>query len=219
MQINSYIDIKKKAKKVLEFLKQKYPVSKTALSHKNPFELLVATILSARTTDNQVNKVTPQLFNKYPDVNSLANANPEDIEKSISSLGLYKNKAKNLILTAKIILEKFNGNVPDDLKLLTSLPGVGRKTASVILSNIYNLPAIAVDTHVMRISIRLGLTKNKSPAKIEKDLMKLYPKNQWSEVSNRFIAFGREICIAKNPKCNLCPFTNFCDFFLSKINT
>ena len=205
----------KKITQILETLNARYPVVETQLSHKSPFQLLIATILSAQCTDNQVNKVTANLFAKYPGANDIADAPIKDIKSIIYSTGFYNNKAKNIIACSKTLLKEFNGEVPSDIEKLVKLPGVGRKTANVVLSTIFNTPAIVVDTHVLRISYRLGLTKQKDPVKVEYDLMEKLPKELWSDFSLWMIYFGREICDAKKPNCNDCPLSNVCNFYLS----
>jgi len=198
---------------VIKILGEKYPVVDTQLNHVSPFQLLIATILSAQCTDNQVNKVTKNLFAKYPGPSDIASAPLKDIKKIIFSTGFYNNKAKNIQACSKELLKQFNGEVLPEIEKLVKLPGVGRKTANVVLSTIFNMPAIVVDTHVARISNRLGLTTEKDPVKIEYDLMKKLPKNKWSDFSLWMIYFGREICDAKKPKCNDCPLTDLCDFY------
>ncbi len=206
---------KSKIKKILETLNARYPVVETQLTHKSPFQLLTATILSAQCTDNQVNKVTQNLFAKYPEPEDIASAPLKDIKSIIFSTGFYNNKAKNIIACANALLKDFNGKVPSEIEKLVKLPGVGRKTANVVLSTIFNMPAIVVDTHVLRISNRLGLTQKKDPVKVEFDLMKKLPKDKWSDFSLWMIYFGRETCDAKKPKCPDCPLINVCDFYLS----
>ena len=205
-----------KINKILAILKKRYPVVKTQLNHKSPFQLLTATILSAQCTDNQVNKVTLNLFAKYPDPGAIANAPLEDIKSIIFSTGFYNNKAKNIKACAKALIKDFNGKVPSDIDKLVKLPGVGRKTANVVLSSIFNIPAIVVDTHVLRISYKLGLTREKNPVKVEYDLMKKLPEKKWSDFSLWMIYFGREICDAKKPKCTECPLTFGCEFYNNK---
>ena len=204
---------KSKITKILETLKARYPVVETQLTHRTPFQLLTATILSAQCTDNQVNKVTEKLFAKYPKPEDLADAPLKDIKPIIFSTGFYNNKAKNIKACAKALLKEFNGKVPPEIEKLIKLPGFGRKTANVVLSTIFNMPAIVVDTHVLRISHRLGLTKKKDPVKVEFDLMKKLPKDKWSDFSLWMIYFGREICDAKKPKCHDCPLADACDFY------
>lgn len=194
----------------LEYLKELFPQAECALIFQTPFQLLVATILSAQCTDKQVNKVTPFLFEKYPDAESMAAAPIESIEKLIHSTGFYKNKAKNIKAMSISLVEKFNGVVPNNMEDLTSLAGVGRKTANVVLGNAFHIPGMVVDTHVKRITNRYGLTKNSDPEKIEQDLMKLVPRDNWTEVSHQLVLFGRAVCDAKKPKCVECKVNHLC---------
>lgn len=197
---------------LLRTLKERYPDVKTQLVHQTPFQLLTATILSAQCTDRQVNQVTQQLFAQFPDPAALAVANLSDIKKIIFSTGFYNNKAKNIKACAQTLLDCHHGQVPDDLDLLVKLPGVGRKTANVVRSAAFGHPAIVVDTHVLRISGRLGLTKNRDPVKVEFDLMKIIPGSAWSDLSLQLIYFGREICDARKPLCKKCPLFDLCVF-------
>jgi endonuclease-3 len=195
---------------ILETLRNRYPVVKTQLEHQTPFQLLIATIMSAQCTDNQVNKVTRKLFKKFPDSESLSRAPIEQIKQIIFSTGFYNNKAKNIIACARKLVEEYNGKVPGTLDQLVTLPGVGRKTANVVLSMAFGHQAIVVDTHVLRISRRLGLTGKKDPVQVEFDLMDLIPKALWNDVSLQMIYFGREICDAKKPRCQDCPLYDPC---------
>ncbi len=184
---------KLRAKRILRILKEHYPDAKISLNYSNNFELLVAVILSAQTTDKQVNKVTPALFKKYNSVKKFANADIKKLEKNLTSIGLFRTKARNIKSSAKIILNKFNGKVPDSMDELLTLPGVGRKTANVVLSAGFNKNyGIAVDTHVKRLAFGFGLTKEKNPDKIERDLMDLYDKDDWEKVTRLFITHGRK---------------------------
>lgn len=195
----------------MEELDKLYPDAKGELDHKNDFELLVAVVLSAQTTDLQVNIVTKGLFKHYPTPQDLANANLEHVESLINRIGLFRTKAKNIINLSKILVEKHNGKVPNNRKDLESLPGVGRKTANVVLSIAFDIPQIAVDTHVSRVSKRLGLVdENASVLQIEKRLKELFPKERWTKLHHQLILFGRYICTARNPKKELCPFKSFC---------
>lgn len=189
---------------IVKLLKKEYPQNKIALEYVDPLQLLVATILSAQCTDERVNKVTPGLFKKYRTAGDYADARLPVFEQEIRSTGFYKNKARSIINCCKELLEKYNGRVPDNLLELTKLPGVGRKTANVILGNAFGIPGIVVDTHVKRVSYRLGLTKNTDPEKIEFDLMKIIPKQDWIHFSNALILHGRRICAARKPRCNIC---------------
>jgi endonuclease-3 len=195
---------------LLKRLKERYPLVKTQLDHTTPFQLLIATIMSAQCTDNQVNKVTKKLFAIYPDPDALAAAPLKDIKRIIYSTGFYNNKAKNIKACAQSILENYTGMVPRDIESLTCLPGVGRKTANVVRSAAFGYDAIVVDTHVLRLSNRLGLTDKKDPVKVEFELMEIIPKSSWSDLSLQFIYFGREICDAKKPLCKICPMFDIC---------
>lgn len=197
--------------RILFLLKKEYPGATTALLHKNPLQLLIATILSAQCTDKRVNIVTKPLFKKYKTTADFASANLKTLEGQIHSTGFYHNKAKNIIGAAKMIEEKFDGAVPDSMKKLTLLPGVARKTANIVLSHGYGkIEGIAVDTHVRRLSIRLGLTKNEDPVKIESDLMRITPRKDWPRLSNLLIEHGRAICAAAKPKCPECILGKLC---------
>lgn len=181
------------------------------LNHETPWQLLIAVILSAQCTDERVNIVTKDLFVKYPSLEAFASANPKELEKDIYSIGFHKNKSKNIIGCANKLTKNYNGIVPNTMEDLLTLDGVGRKTANVILGNIYNIPSIVVDTHVKRISRRLGFTKNTDPTIIEKDLMSILPKEHWILYNIQIITFGRNICYARNPKCEICPLNKLCD--------
>jgi len=199
--------------KILYILSQEYPdVTRTSLRHKNAFQLLISTILSAQSTDKLVNKVTPQLFKKYRTPRDFAAADILQLQEDIRSTGFYRNKAKNIVNCSNDIVVRFGGSVPDNIGDLTSLHGVGRKTANVVLSNIFGSQAIIVDTHVNRISNRLGLTINSDPVKIEFDLMKIIPGESWSIYSHRIIALGRTVCMARNPKCPICRLLKYCRY-------
>lgn len=205
------MDAKSRVKEVLKRLKKEYPGAKTALDFRTPFELLVATILSAQTTDAHVNKVTESLFKKYKSVRDYAEAPLSELQKDISSINFYRNKAKSIQACAKAILEKFNGQVPKTIEELTTLPGVGRKTANIVLFNAFGInEGIGVDTHVMRLSQRLGLTKQKDPEKIEQDLMAITPKKDWGNLTNLLILHGRRVCVAKKPKHDQCVLRDIC---------
>ncbi len=201
---------KDRVRKIIQILKKEYPEAKISLRYSTPFELLVATMLSAQCTDERVNIVTKDLFARYNTPKSIAKLDPKDLEQIIYSTGFYKNKAKNIIASAKIIAEKFNGEVPSTMEELLKLPGVGRKTANVVLSHSFATPGIVVDTHVTRISNRLGLVSTKDPKKIEFELMKLVPKKDWVIFTHLFIAHGRKICKSRKPQCNECPLNKLC---------
>jgi endonuclease-3 len=192
-------------------LKQMYPKAKCSLDFTNAFELLIATMLSAQSTDARVNIVTKSLFRKYPDPAAFARATQQEMERDVKQTGFYRNKAKAVIAASKAILERHGGAVPATMEELTLLPGVGRKTANVVLSNAFKKPVgIVVDTHVARLSGRLGLTENSDPVKIEEDLIKLIPPKEWTSFSHRLIAHGRAICIARKPKCSECRLNELC---------
>ncbi|WP_394707268.1 endonuclease III [uncultured Desulfobacter sp.] len=203
---------------IIERLKAHYPVVNTQLDHTSAFELLIATILSAQCTDNQVNKVTKVLFTRYPDPDSLAGASLDDIKKIIFSTGFYNNKAKNIKACATKIQKEFNGKVPRNIKALTSLPGVGRKTANVVRSVCFNIQTIVVDTHVLRVSRRLGLTDATDPVKVEFELMDVLPKCVWNDIGLQFIYFGRRICHARKPACNHCFLNDLCPSALTDLS-
>ncbi len=195
----------KQIKEILDTLDREYGTEyKCYLNHDNAWQLLIATILSAQCTDARVNIVTKDLFVKYPDIKSFAQADLKEMEKDIHSTGFYHSKAKNIIACCKQLVEEYQGEVPSDIEKLTKLPGVGRKTANVIRGNIYHEPSIVVDTHVKRISKKLGLTKEEDPVKIEYDLMKKLPKDHWIIYNIHIIRLGRSICKAQNPDCQNC---------------
>lgn len=202
---------KEKVNFILEQLNILYPDAKAELDFENDFELLVAVVLSAQTTDIQVNIVTKDLFLYYPTPEKMMNADILHVESILNRIGLYRTKAKNVVNLSKMIVENFDGKVPSNRKDLESLPGVGRKTANVVLSVAFNIPAIAVDTHVARVSKRLGLVlETDSVEVIEKKLMKMFPEETWTKLHHQLILFGRYICTARNPKTELCPFKLFC---------
>lgn len=200
-----------RAVEILRILRRAYPDAHCELAHRNPFELLVATILSAQCTDIRVNKVTPALFKKYPDAQSMAGAKQENLEELIRSTGFYRNKAKNIRAASAALVQKHGGGVPRDLESLTVLPGVGRKTANVVLGNAYGIESgVVVDTHVGRLSQRLGLTKHRDPVKIERDLAKVVPRNFWTLWSHLLIWHGRRRCFARKPDCARCELSSIC---------
>lgn len=203
---------KTRVAKILKILKATYPEVKIQLRHANPFQLLVATILSAQCTDKQVNGVTKELFKKLRTPHDFASASNETIEELIRPTGYFRNKSKNIKNCSKSLLEKYDGQVPRTLDELVKLPGVGRKTANVVLGSVFKIPGIVVDTHVARISKRLGLTKSNNPVKIEYDLMEIIPRENWNLFSLQLIYFGRAICKARNPLCPTCPLYDLCEF-------
>ncbi len=200
-----------RVRRILDELDKLYPQATCALHHRNAWQLLVATILSAQCTDNRVNEVTPGLFRKYPTIRDLANANQPELADDIRSTGFFNNKSKSLIGAAKKILADFNGEVPRDMDKLLTVPGAARKTANVVLGTAYGIPSgVVVDTHVQRVSGRLDLTKNDDPVKIEQDLMKILPQDRWILFSHQVIHFGRNICVARKPRCFECPLDSTC---------
>lgn len=203
--------MKKNTQKILDALDTYYGTQyRCSLDHENAWQLLIATMLSAQCTDARVNIVTAQLFKKYPGVEAFANADLQELEKDIHSTGFYHNKAKNIIACCRTLMEKYDGEIPNTLEQLTELAGVGRKTANVIRGNIFGEPSIVVDTHVKRISRKLGLTREEDPVKVEFDLMKELPKDHWILYNMHLIAFGREICKAPTPRCEECFLQNLC---------
>ena len=205
--------MKKRTKEVLEILKEEYPDAKCELNYETPFQLLVATILSAQTTDKKVNEVTKGLFKDYPDVDSFLTISQEELEDRIKQIGLYRNKAKNLIMMVHQLKENFGGEVPKTMEGITSLAGAGRKTANVVLSNAFGVPSIAVDTHVFRVSKRIGLAHSDNVLETEKQLQKELPKKEWSLTHHLLIFHGRRCCIARKPKCDICKINKYCDYF------
>lgn len=197
-------------RQILATLEQLYGNTGTALKFHSPFQLLVSTVLAAQSTDNQVNKITQTLYQKYPDAQAFAALTPEELEEEIRSIGLYKNKARNIVALSRILVEQYGGEVPADRKALESLPGVGRKTANVVLSIAFGEDAIAVDTHVFRVSNRIGLAHAGDVRETEKQLMEAIPKYQWSAAHHWLIWHGRKICKARNPMCHQCPIRSLC---------
>ncbi|KGJ49280.1 MULTISPECIES: endonuclease III [Paraclostridium] len=200
-------------KKILDILEETYPNAECELNYTTPFELLIATILSAQCTDVRVNKVTAELFKKYNTAEEFAKLNTFEISEEIKSCGLYKSKAQKIKETSVLLCSNYGGKVPDNMEELTKLPGVGRKTANVVLSNAFGVDAIAVDTHVFRVSNRIGLVKTDTPEKTEFELMKVLPKKRWSKAHHLIIFHGRRICKARKPECNICPLVEYCDYY------
>lgn len=197
--------------KIIELLEKEYPRAKTALHYSSPLEILVATVLSAQCTDKRVNIVTKSLFKKYRTAEDYANADLAELEQDIKSTGFYRNKAKNIKNAGLMLVEKFDSQVPNTMEEILELPGVARKTANIVLSNAYGVIAgIAVDTHVRRLSKRLGLTENKNPDKIERDLMLIVPKSHWKRITDLLIFHGRSVCMARKPKCDSCVLNKLC---------
>jgi endonuclease III len=206
-----YVELKQRETKVIELLEKEYPDAKTALNYSNPLEILVATMLSAQTTDERVNIVTKTLFKKYRAPEDYAKADLKELERDVRSTGFYHNKALNLKKCCQLIVGKYNSQVPSTIEELIELPGVARKTANIVLYDAYGITdGIAVDTHVRRLSQRLGLTERDDPAKIEQDLMQITPKEKWMKLTDLLIFHGRQICNAKKPKCEICVLNKIC---------
>jgi len=202
---------KKRVRRIIRQLKKRYPEAECALHHETPFQLLTATILSAQCTDERVNMVTPNLFKKYPTPEALAKSKQADVEKIIRSLGFFRSKSTNIRGMAQGLVEQFDGELPQNLEDLVSLPGVGRKTANVVLGTCFGIPSgVVVDTHVTRICNLLGLTTSKNAVVIERELCAVVPKKEWIEWSHRLIHHGRQICIARRPQCRECPLLKNC---------
>ena len=206
-----YLEPEARAQKIMELLEKEHSDAEIALRYRNPLELLVATILSAQATDEQINALTPKLFQKYTTAEDYANADLAELEQDIRSSGFYRNKAKNLKNTGKMLVEKYNSQVPRTMEELVELPGVARKTANIVLFNAYGIIAgVAVDTHVRRLAQRLGLTENKNQDKIEKDLMTIVPKDKWMRITDLLIFHGRRVCNARKPRCDVCVLNKIC---------
>lgn len=204
---------KDKASRIIEILQESNPKPATELHYETPWQLLVAAVLSAQATDKQVNKITEQLFKDYPEPADIAAVTAEELAEKIKSIGLFRNKSKNLVAAARDVLDKFNGQVPQTRDELQSLPGVGRKTANVVLANAFGIPALAVDTHVYRVANRTGLAKAKTPEETEKQLTKIIPDKLWGDAHHWLILHGRYICVARNPKCGICPISIHCKYY------
>ena len=211
METETELDKKARVLKIIELLEKDYPAAKTALHYTKPLEMLIATILSAQCTDKRVNIVTKSLFKKYLTAEDYANVDSSELEQDIRSTGFYRNKAKNIKNTGRLLVEKYYSQVPRTMEELLELPGVARKTANIVLSNAYGIiEGVAVDTHVRRLAQRLGLTKNKYPNKIEADLMRNVPKSQWKRIADLLIFHGRNVCTARKPKCSSCSLNQVC---------
>jgi endonuclease-3 len=202
----------KRVKEIIRLLSKEIPDSTIALKFSNPLELLIATILSAQCTDVKVNQVTVGLFKKYRSARDYAESNLAKLEEEIRPTGFYRNKAKSIQKCCRELEKRFGGEVPNTLEDLVALPGVGRKTANVILGNAFGIPGIVVDTHVRRVSQRIGLTRNDDPVKIEFDLMEIVPKEEWTHFSNLLVWHGRKTCVARKPLCGICPIRKWCDY-------
>jgi endonuclease III len=196
--------------RITKLLRESIPVPKMELSHRSPWELLVATILSAQCTDQRVNQTTPALFKRYPTPRAMAGAKPTELEALIKSTGFYKSKARSLIGAGRAVMDRFQGEVPTSMDDLVSLPGVGRKTANVIMGTAYGKPAVVVDTHVKRVASRLALTQSDDPDQIERDLQQLFPQTEWTEMSQRLLLHGRYVCLARTPRCKGCRLYDVC---------
>ncbi len=203
-------EVRERTMLVAKRLAQAYPEAKTALVHDGPFQLLIATILSAQTTDESVNAITPTLFARYPDARALADANRADVERIITPTGFFRNKTRSIIGCARALVERFNGEVPPRMEDLVTIPGVGRKTANVVLGVAWQIPGLAVDTHVTRLAWRLGLTRHTDPIKIEAEICKNLPPEEWTNFGLRLILHGRQVCTAKKPNCPGCVLNDIC---------
>ncbi len=212
--------MKQRTKIILDTLKELYPDAECELNHTSAFQLLVATILSAQTTDKKVNEVTEGLFTDYPNLDAFLTLSINELEDRIRQIGLYRNKAKNILIMCNQLKNNFNGEVPDNMEDLVTLAGAGRKTANVVLSNAFGVPSIAVDTHVFRVANRLALADSDNVLEVEKQLQKELPKKEWSLTHHLLIFHGRRCCIARNPKCDECPLTNRCKYYkeVAKLN-
>jgi endonuclease III len=204
---------RKKVDDILKILDETYPEAKCALNFNSPYELLISTILSAQCTDVRVNKVTSELYKEFNTPEKMVTLTEEELANKIRSCGFYRNKSKNILATSRAIIENFNGEVPSTMEDLLKLPGVGRKTADVVLSNAFGIPAIAVDTHVFRVSNRIGIGKGNTPIKVEEDLMRNIPKDKWSRAHHYLIWHGRKICKSRKPDCDHCPVAPYCEYF------
>jgi len=208
---------KDKIQKVLEILEKEYGGTSTALNFKTPFQLLVATMMAAQSTDKQVNKITEHLFKEYPDAQAFARLAPEELEEKIKKVGLFRSKARNIVATARKILSDYGGEVPRTRQELMKLPGVGRKTANVVISVAFDQDAIAVDTHVFRVANRIGLANAKTPRETEEHLMANIPREKWSAAHHWLIWHGRKVCKAQNPRCEVCPLTPYCEYYRNTV--
>lgn len=200
-------------KQIIDILKNRYPDPQCALHYEKDYELMIAVRLSAQCTDARVNLVTPALFAKYPTLDAFAGANLEDVEELVHSCGFYKHKARDIILACQMLRDVYGGRVPDTMEELLKLPGVGRKTANLLLGDLYGQPAVVCDTHVIRISNRLGLAKGKEPEKVEVQLRAILPPEESSDFCHRIVLFGRDLCMARSPRCSECPLRPFCKEF------
>jgi len=212
------MDMKQKVDKIIEKLEEMYPDAGCSLEYNDPLQLMIATQLAAQCTDERVNIVTKDLFKKYKTVDDFANADLHELEQDIRSTGFYHNKAKNIIAACKMIISDFGRNVPSDIESLLKLPGVGRKTANLLLNDCFGIPGIVVDTHAKRLSRRIGLTKHEDPEKIEYDLMKIIPKDKWGRFCHQLVYHGRAVCNARKPLCEKCGISEYCQYFIDARN-
>ncbi len=208
--MNTSNPVRARARRIVRLLAQQYPDARCALHYENPLQLLIATILSAQCTDARVNQVTPGLFARFSNAKAFATADPRELETAIQSTGFFRNKTRNIQECCRQLLSKHNGRLPQTLEELVELPGIGRKTANVILGNAFGVPGITVDTHVGRLSRRMGLTTQTDAVKVERDLMQLIPKKEWTMFSHRMILHGRQVCHARKPKCAECALAKVC---------
>lgn len=208
--------LREKANEVIAIFEKDYPDAVCSLDYENPLQLLIATILAAQCTDKRVNIVTKDLFEKYKNVEDFANADIEELEQDIKSTGFYRNKAKNIKMCCQDIMGRFGGMVPQTIEELTSLAGVGRKTANVVLGSYFGIPGVVIDTHAKRLSNRIGLTKNEDPVKIEYDLMEILPKESWSKFCHQLVYHGREVCKSQKPQCERCNILEYCNYGTKK---
>lgn len=208
---------KERTLKIIEIFDKLYPDAVCSLEYGTPLQLLISTQLAAQCTDARVNIVTKDLYKKYKNAEDFANADLSELEQDIKSTGFYRNKSKNIIACCKMLLEKYNGVIPDNMEQLLELPGVGRKTANLVLYEVYGIQGVVVDTHAKRLSNRIGLTTNEDPEKIEYDLQKIVPKDRWADFCHELVFHGREVCIARSPKCEKCEISHLCDYGKKKI--
>ncbi|ADL51085.1 endonuclease III [Clostridium cellulovorans 743B] len=214
MENIAYKDMdKEKSKIVIDKLSEMYPNAKCELNFHSAYELLIATMMSAQSTDVRVNIITEDLFENYYTPEQMVTLSEEELQEKIKSCGLYKSKAKNILATSRILIEKYNGQVPKSIEELTTLPGVGKKTANVVASNVFGIPAIAVDTHVFRVANRIGIAEGKTPEKVEEQLMEAIPKEKWSDSHHYLIWHGRRICKARKPECEVCNLKYECNYY------
>ncbi len=206
------MDVKQRALEIIKIFDEIYPDAGCSLTYEDPLQLLIATQLSAQCTDERVNQVTPDLFRKYKNAHDFANADVRELEQDIKPTGFFRNKARNIIGCCRMIVEQFGGKVPDNMEDLLKLPGVGRKTANLVLGDIFGVPGIVVDTHVGRLSRRMGFTRHDDPVKVEFDLMKILPREKWTRFCHQMIYHGRKYCKARKPDCSACPVKSLCDY-------